>query len=199
MLPLIEALIAKGADLNVRTKETPPVRHHLLEITGTLEWVDFTGQTPFLAAALAGDVTVMNLLLKHGADPNIHTFEGTSPLMAAAGVNWVYAQTYTESPESLLEAVKLCHQLGMDVNQKNSMGVTALMGAANRGSDEIIRFLVDNGADLTLLDNEKRSALDWAKGVFLATHPAEAKPSSIALITELLTALPATEQGKEVR
>ncbi len=194
VLDLIKALIDAGADLNVRTKETPPVRHHLLEITGTLEWVDFTGQTPFLAAAYAGDVTVMKLLLEHGADPTIHTFEGTSPLMAAAGVNWVYAQTWTESPEALLEAVKLCHELGMDVNQKNSMGVTALMGAANRGSDDLIRFLVDEGADLTVLDNENRSALDWAKGVFLATHPAEAKPASMALITELLTA-----QGKEVR
>jgi ankyrin len=194
VLELIKALIDAGADLNVRTKEAPPVRHHLLEITGTLEWVDFTGQTPFLAAAYGGDVTVMKLLLEHGADPNIHTFEGTSPLMAAAGVNWVYAQTWTESPEQLLEAVKICHDLGQDVNQKNSMGVTALMGAANRGSDEIIRYLVAEGADLTALDNENRSALDWAKGVFLATHPAEPKPSSIALITELLTA-----EGKEVR
>ena len=114
--------------------------------------------------------------------------------MAAAGVNWVYAQTWTESPEQLLDAVKLCFELGMDVNQRNSMGVTALMGAANRGSDAIIRFLVDNGADLTALDNENRSALVWAKGVFLATHPAESKPSSMALLAELLTA-----QGKEVR
>lgn len=194
VLELIKALVAAGADLNVRTKETPPVRHHLLEITGTLEWVDFTGQTPFLAAALAGDVTVMKLLLENGADPHIHTFEGTSPLMAAAGVNWVYAQTYTEGPEQLLEAVKICRELGMDVNQQNSMGITAVMGAANRGSDDIIQYLVDEGADLTLLDNENRSALDWAKGVFLATHPAEAKPTSIKLITELLTA-----QGKEVR
>ena len=194
VLALIEALIAAGADLNVRTKETPPVRHHLLEITGTLEWVDFTGQTPFLTAAYAGDLAVMKLLLAHGADPNIHTFEGTSPLMAAAGVNWVYAQTWTEGPEQLLEAVKLCRELGMDVNQQNSMGVTALMGAANRGSDEIIKYLVAEGADLTTLDNENRSALDWAKGVFLATHPAEPKPASMALIAELLTA-----QGKEVR
>jgi ankyrin repeat protein len=194
VLELIKALIAADADLNVRTKETPPVRHHLLEITGTLEWVDFTGQTPFLAAALAGDLAVMKLLLESGADPHIHTFEGTSPLMAAAGVNWVYAQTYTEGPAQLLEAVKFCHELGMDVNQKNSMGLTALMGAANRGSDDIIQYLVDQGADLTALDNENRSALDWAKGVFLATHPAEPKPTSIKLITELLTA-----QGKEVR
>jgi ankyrin repeat protein len=194
LLPLIEHLLQAGADPNVRTKETPPFRHHLLSITGSLEWVDFTGQTPFLTAALAGDVTVMKLLLEHGADPMINTFEGTSPLMAAAGVNWVVSQTWTEGEERLLEAVKLCHELGMDVNQKNSMGITALMGAANRGSDSIIRYLVEQGADLTAQDNEKRSALDWANGVFLATHPAEQKPSSMALITELLTA-----QGKEVR
>jgi uncharacterized protein len=194
VLEFIKALLTKDVDVNVRTKETPPFRHHLLPTTGSLEWVDFTGQTPFLTAALAGDVTVMKLLLEKGADPNIHTYEGTSPLMAAAGVNWVVAQTWTEGPEQLLEAVRMCHELGMDVNQANSMGITALMGAANRGSEEIIRYLVDKGADLTRLDNENRSALDWAKGVFLATHPAEPKPGSIALITELLTS-----QGQEVR
>lgn len=194
VLELIKELVDKGADLNVRTRETPPFRHHLLNITGSLEWVDFTGQTPFLTAALAGDLAVMKLLLEHGADPKIDTFEGTSPLMAAAGVNWVLAQTWTEGEAQLLEAVKLCLELGMDVNQQNSMGVTALMGAANRGSDTIIQYLADNGADLTLLDKENRSALDWAKGVFLATHPAEPKPTSIELLTKLLTA-----QGKEVR
>ena len=194
VLELIKHLVDKGADLNVRTKETPPFRDHLLAITGSLEWVDFTGQTPFLTAALAGDVTVMKLLLEHGEDPKINTFQGTSPLMAAAGVNWVVAQTYTEGEEQLLEAVKLCHSLGMDINQKNSMGITALMGAANRGSDSIIRYLAENGADLTAQDNEKRTALDWAKGVFLATHPNEEKPSSMALLTQLLTA-----QGKEIR
>jgi hypothetical protein len=68
------------------------------------------------------------------------------------------------------------------------MGITALHGAANRGSDDIIRFLAEHGADLTAQDNEHRSALDWAQGVFLATHPPEAKPSSIALLTDLLKA-----------
>jgi ankyrin repeat protein len=194
VLELIKALLAAGAEVNARTRETPPFRHHLLEITGSLEWVDFTGQTPFLTAALAGDIAVMKLLLQHRADPRINTYGGTSPLMAAAGVNWVVAQTWTEGPQQLLEAVKLCHGLGMDVNQANSMGVTALHGAANRGSDDIIRYLVENGADLTAQDNEHRTALDWAKGVFLATHPPEPKPASIALITSLLQA-----QGKVVR
>ncbi len=71
LLELIEALLAAGANVNARTKETPPFRNHLLEIIGSLEWVDFTGQTPFLTAALAGDITVMKLLLAKGADPKI--------------------------------------------------------------------------------------------------------------------------------
>lgn len=185
-LRLIELMLERGADPDVRTKESPPVRDHLLAITGTLEWVDFTGQTPFLTAALAGDTTVMRMLLAHGADPHIATYAGTTPLMAAAGVNWVVSQTYTEGPEALLEAVELCFELGMDVNAVNSMGLRAIHGAANRGSDDIIEFLASKGADLTVTDNEGRTPLDWAHGVFLATHPAEAKPSSIALLERLL-------------
>jgi ankyrin repeat protein len=185
-LELIKVLLAKGVDPNVRMKEVPPIRRAFLRVTGDLSWVDMTGQTPFLRAALAGDVTVMRLLLQHKADPHIGTFAGTSPLMIAAGVNWVFAQTYDEGQAARLEAVKLCHELGMDVNQQNSMGLTALMGAANNGSDDIIRFLVEKGAKLELKDKEGRSALTWAEGVFLATHPGRPKPSSMALLKELM-------------
>ena len=190
LLDIIRTLLERGARVNVRMKEVPPIRRAFLRVTGSLSWVDFTGQTPFLTAALAADVDAMRLLLKHGADPNIGTFEGTTPLMAAAGVNWVYDQTFDEGPAARLEAVKLCHELGNDVNAVNSMGLTALMGAANRGSDDIIKFLVEKGARLDLKDKEGRSALAWAEGVFLATHPAKPKPSSIALIKSLTGAAP---------
>jgi hypothetical protein len=106
--------------------------------------------------------------------------------MAAAGVNWVVSQTYTEGPGALLEAVKLCVELGMDVNAVNSMGIRAIHGAANRGSDDIIEYLASQGARLDVADNEGRTPLDWARGVFLATHPAEPKPSSIALLERLV-------------
>jgi ankyrin repeat protein len=188
LLDLIKVLLDRGASPNVRTKEVPPIRRAFLRVTGSLEWVDFTGMTPFLHAARAGDLTVMRVLLEHGADPRIPTFAGTTALMAAAGVNWVFYQTYDEGPAALLEAVKLCHELGMDVNAVNSMGITALMGAANRGSDDIIRFLVEKGARLDVKDNEGRTPLTWAEGVFLATHPARPKPSSIALINSLMGA-----------
>jgi hypothetical protein len=106
--------------------------------------------------------------------------------MAAAGVNWVVDQTADGGPAARLEAVKLCYDLGMNVNDVNSMGITALMGAANRGSDDIIEFLVSKGAKLDAKDKEGRTPLTWAEGVFLATHPARPKPSSIALIKKLI-------------
>jgi len=184
-LELIKTLIERGADVNARTKEYPPIRRWVTPLND-ISWVDFTGQTPFLRAALSGDITVMRLLLDKGADPNIATFAGTTALMAAAGVNWAENQTYTESKEALMEALKLCFQKGADVNAKNSMGITAVIGAANRGSDDMIEFLVQHGAKLDVKDNEGRTPLVWAGGVFLATNPPEEKPSTIALIKKLM-------------
>ena len=137
----------------------------------------------------------MRLLLEYGADPYIPTFGGTTALMAAAGVNWVVDQTADEGPKALLEAVKLCaDELGMDVNAVNSMGLTAMHGAANRGSDDIIRFLAARGAKLDVKDKEGRTPLTWAGGVFLATHPAKPKPGSMALIKELMENPPVAQR-----
>lgn len=184
-LDLIKTLLDRGADVNARTKEVPPTRRFVTPL-GDLSWVDFTGQTPFLRAALAGDITVMRLLLEKGADPNIATFAGTTALMAASGVNWMTGQTFTESKEASMEAVQLCLDKGGDVNAKNSMGVTAVIGAANRGADDILEFLVKNGARLDVKDKEGRTPLVWAEGVFLATNAPEAKPSTMALIKKLM-------------
>jgi len=184
-LALIKDLIAAGADVNARTREVPPTQRFITRI-GDLSWVDFTGQTPFLRAALSGDVTVMKLLVENGADPTLGTFAGTTPLMAAAGINWVVNQTYDEGEEALLEAVKYAHSLGNDINARNSMGLNAVHGAANRGSDSIIRYLAANGAELDVKDKEGRDPVTWAHGVFLATHPPVDKPETAALIEELI-------------
>ena len=184
ILGLIQMMLEHGANPNARTKEVPPWRRTMLPL-GSLEWVDFVGMTPFIYAARSADLPVMRLLLKHGADPNLTPLGGTTALMAAAGVNWVVKQTYSESNDDFLKAVEFLYGLGQDVNAVNSMGLRAIHGAANRGSDDIVKFLVSKGARLDVKDNEGRTPMDWAEGVFLATHPPEPKPGTIALLKEL--------------
>jgi ankyrin repeat protein len=185
ILDMIRYLLDHGADVNARTKEWPPEKKWLYSLND-VSWVDMTGQTPFIRAAASGDVPAMKMLLEYGADPHITTYEGTTALMAAAGVNWTVAQTYTVSPEALLEAVTLNVALGADVNAANSMGLTALLGAANRGDNPIIRYLAAQGAKLDVEDAVGRTALRWAEGVFLAAVGAEQKPETIALLEELM-------------
>jgi ankyrin repeat protein len=189
ILEFIKVLLDAGANVNVRTRELPPSRRWLYSLND-VSWVDFTGQTPFLRAALSADTATMRLLVERGADPNLPTLAGTTPLMAAAGVNWVVAQTYTESVKARLDAVALCLELGADVNATNSMGLTALLGAANRGSNDIIELLVKRGARLDIKDKEGRTPLRWAEGVFLAAVGAERKPDTIALLERLIAESP---------
>jgi ankyrin repeat protein len=185
ILEFIRTLLDAGASVNARTRELPPSRRWLYSLND-VSWVDFTGQTPFLRAALSADTATMRLLVERGADPNLPTLAGTTPLMAAAGVNWVVAQTYTESTQARLDAVALCLELGADVNATNSMGLTALLGAVNRGSNDIIELLVRRGARLDVKDREGRTPMRWAEGVFLAAVGAERKPATIALLERLI-------------
>jgi ankyrin len=181
-LDLIKALLAKGAATNTRAN-TMPVRG-FMQVSAN--WANFDGQTPFLRAALAGDITVMRLLLDHGADANINTNDGATPLMAAAGVNWVVSQTFSHSDAEYLEAAMLCIDKGNDVNAVNSQGFTAVIGAANRGFDAMIKLLAEHGAKLDVKDKQGRSAMTFAEGVFLAVNPPVNRPTTIALLKQLM-------------
>jgi ankyrin repeat protein len=182
---LIESLLAAGAEPNPRIREFPPERRFIAG-TGFNGWVDMTGQTPFLRAAIAGDLRVLHLLLEYGADPNMATVGGTTPLMVAAGVSWALAETYDEGPEALLETVQLTHALGNDINALNSMGLRAIHGAANRGSNDIIEYLAANGALLDVADNEGRTPIRWAEGELTGARAPTRKQDTIALLQALL-------------
>jgi ankyrin repeat protein len=149
-------------------------------------WANFDGQTPFIRAALSGDIEVMRLLLQHGADPNVATAQGSTALMAAAGINWIPAQTYTRSEADYVEAVKLCLERGAPVNAANSLGLAAIHGAANRGWVSVIQILADHGAMLDVKDNGGRTPMTFAEGTFLAIRPPAAKPEAIALLKKLM-------------
>src|SRR5262249_50343771 len=140
-MDLIKALLAHGANPNAQINTTP--FRGFFQVSAN--WVNFDGQTAFIRAALSGDVTLMRLLLERGADPSISTYEGSTALMAAAGLNWVVAQTYSRSDDEYLEAAKLCLEKGADVNAVNNQGFTAMQGARNGGFKKRVHLLADHG------------------------------------------------------
>src|SRR5579883_18537 len=174
-MDLIKALLNKGANPNARVNTTPFRGFYQV----SANWVNFDGQTAFIRAALNGDITLMRLLLEHGADPNMATNEGSTALMAAAGVNWVVAQTYSRSDDEYLEAAKLCLEKGADVNAVNNQGFTAMHGATNRGFDAMVKLLAEHGARLDVKDKQGRTPMTFAEGVFLAVQPPVRKPTTI--------------------
>ena len=68
---------------------------------------------------------------------------------------------------------------------------TALHGAAERGFDAFVKFLVENGADLQAKDANGRTPLDLARGVGVAGvrgAAAEPFPKTAALLESLMAA-----------
>ena len=158
-LRLVEALLAHGADVNARLVTPPPQFGYA---SGRFR-VSLVGATPFLLAAMDADVDVMRALAAAGADTDAATDEFTTPVMAAAGLGQVPAETQV-TPEEALAAVRAALELGADVNQVNHEGRTALHGAAHIRADAIVQVLVDHGADINVADQRGVTPLMIAEG-----------------------------------
>src|SRR5262249_35502786 len=107
-LDFIKLLLAKGASVNARIKDSTETR-----TVFTNQGLDEKGGTAFFRASQSGDVVLMKLLLERGADPKINTVLGVTPLHVAAGIGWVEGITYEWSPEQTFQAVKLLIDLGI--------------------------------------------------------------------------------------
>ena len=116
-----------------------------------------------MRAARSGDSETMRLLLQAGADVKLTTKDGNTALLFAAGVGYRDKQT-KGSEKDALEAVKLCLAQGMDLNQTNAKSETVLHGAASRGSDVLVKFLVEQGAKLDAKSKPGFTPLDIAMG-----------------------------------
>lgn len=186
-LELVTKLVARGADPNARQTKEPR--------DGYRNLLNRVGATPFLLAAKAADLDLMRALVANGADPRLATSDGTTPLMAAAGVGiWAVGESPGTNDEAL-DAVKLTLELGGDVQAVNEYGYTALHGAAHRGATDIVRLLVDKGARLDVkLRKTGGGALGWkdgwtplmiAEGLFYA-NTFKRHPETAALLRQLM-------------
>jgi hypothetical protein len=153
---LAKKLIAKGANVNARL--TRPISD------GYRNFWNQNGATPLLMAAKGADAEMMRILAAAGADPTLTNTAGTTPLMAAAGVEMFNPNEDSGTNEEGFEAVKVALELGGDVNQANKQGETPLHGAAWRGSNEIVQLLVDRGARLDVKTKQGLTPLQIANG-----------------------------------
>jgi ankyrin repeat protein len=196
-LDFIKQLLAKGADVNARAKDSTETR-----TVFTNQWLDENGATAFLRASQSSDLEVMRLLLAHGADPKIATVGDVTALQVAAGIGWVDGLTYEWSEKANVETVKLLLELGVDPNVQAETGRTALHGAGHKGRTAVIQMLVDAGAKLDTRDygmtgNDAGGRLavhtwqpvDYADGlVRVGVQSAVAHPEAGLLLRKLMVA-----------
>jgi ankyrin repeat protein len=178
-LEVIRMLLDRGANPNAQLKLRPKYRN--IPYDRYRDPMIVWGTTPLLRAAKAGDLPVVELLLRHGALADLANSLGVTPLMAACGDGYVHDPTRgnQRTEADALAVYALLRAAGASVDTRTLRALadadlkiympgnrTALHAAAARGWNELVRRLVDDGAELDVLDTNGLSAIDYALGRF---------------------------------
>jgi ankyrin repeat protein len=206
---VMRAMLEAGADPDARLTK------HLwfMEYTFSQLDVDTRGATPFWRAAYALDLPAMKMLVEAGADSGVPTMkvpprrfrpsvdpendpsglppvpEGgpdVYPIHAATGHAYgtgFAGVSHRHAPGAWLPAVQyLVDELGADVNARDANGFAPLHWAASRGDNEVILYLVEKGADATVVARSGQTTADMANGPFQRITPF---PETIELLESL--------------
>jgi len=104
--------------------------------------------TPIHAAASAGQVDILSLLIQHGADLNARNRIGDTPLFVA-------------SKNARLEVGQILLNHGADIEARNEFNNTALIYAIY-GNIEFARMLLERGAVINARCQSDKTPLHWA-------------------------------------
>ncbi|XP_041729422.1 ankyrin repeat and SOCS box protein 2 isoform X1 [Coregonus clupeaformis] len=142
----VEALLEKGADTELATKER---------------------ETPLYKACERENAEIVAILLNHGAVVNKHCIQGWTAFQEAVSRNSVeicemlvqagaklsptnmYGITplFTAAQSGCVETLKFLIKHGADINSEASDGATALYEAAKNGHEDIVKLLLSQNAD----------------------------------------------------
>ena len=137
------------------------------------------GSTALYLAVHRDDPEIVELLLKHDADPSSQVHEGNTPLHAA-----IPASSFRPPDAGV---IRLLLANGANVNARNDAGETPLHRAMDLPYADVVRLLLEGGADLSAVDDKGNTPLHRA---LRRTH---GQAADADLATELLL-----EQGASV-
>ena len=162
---------------------------NLLDQGADINQTDESGRTPIMAATYAHETKMVEYLLSNGADINKRDHMKNNPFLyaGAEGYNDILELLIEAEPDTklvnryggtaLIPAAERGHvgtvqllleKTDVDVNHVNKLGWTALLEAivlsdGGINHQEIIRLLIENGADVNLPDGDGKTPLELAR------------------------------------
>lgn len=177
----VRKMAQKGANLNTRMTK---------KIGFGMTSLNTMGATPYMLASKTADAELMRLLVSLGADPKIPNADGSTPLMAVAGLGTRSPGEDAGTEEEVLEAMQVALEHGADINAVDNNGETAMHGAAYKNYPAAVEFLASHGAKHEVWNRKNKfgwTPLSIAEGYRFGNF----KPSAVtvAAFHRIMTAL----------
>jgi hypothetical protein len=145
-VPVMDALIQAGASIEGRGKE---------------------GETALIVGCLSGQAQSVKFLLEHKANTAAQTSDGATPLIAAV-MGMEPSVEISKNPSLAKDFIDnhsiLAYLLssGASIDPQNKKGMSALMIAAEKGFDTVVKTLRINGAKSNMKANNGQDAVAFA-------------------------------------
>jgi ankyrin repeat protein len=175
---IVKALLAHGANPNARLQlDKEKVAAEIKAQAGnagartkrtsiTITEVELEGATPVALAAEVNNIEAIKALVDGGADPNIATDKGTTPLILASGAGTdVQRARSLEERATAVQTARYLLDHGADVNAAGQFGWTALHSASYQGLNDLVEFLVSKGAKIDAFDQLGQTPLSISLSV----------------------------------